>query len=101
MRSITTAAIGLAFLAAACGGSSVSPGATCGAGTMLVDGQCVVVGSGGLGGAVTNGDAAGGASGGGGKARTAAAGGVAAVVDAARHPRSGPNTRSAPRSLHY
>jgi hypothetical protein len=42
MCTITTAIVGLAFLSlAACGGRTASPGATCGAGTMFVNGQCV------------------------------------------------------------
>src|SRR5258708_4307870 len=65
MRSITTAAIGLAFSAAACGGSSVSPGATCGAGTMLVNGQCVIAGNGGASGGSSDGGAGGSSAGGG------------------------------------
>ena len=100
MRTSSTASLGFAFFAVtACGGSSVSTGATCGAGTMLVNGQCVaVMASGGGGGESDSKDAAGGASGGGGMANTADTGADATGADGAAIPNACPNPTPPPSS---
>src|SRR5689334_1547537 len=98
MRTITTAPIVFACLTfAACGGNSTTPGATCGAGTMLVNGQCVVVASAGSGGSGGT-DMAGGASGTGGMANAADAGGDSSSVDSGAIPNSCPNPTPPPSS---
>src|SRR5258706_8354709 len=92
------AVIGALCLAVvACGGTSTT-GATCGSGTMLVNGQCVATAVGGGGGGAVDADGAGGASGTGGMANDGA-GGTLTGVDGGAIPSTCPNPSPPASSL--